>query len=551
MGAFLAGFTGGLTDALQKKHDQEEDQNKQRIGFYQKVMGDTSGAYSDQDRAEASKQMEKLLNPETRKTWKKIAPVFAHIVGKGQQQQQGPPMDTQPATQQGTNPPVQAPPSSPMSEQAPGTQPGSQNGVSSQAPAARKQAFMIGANPAQARQEQEARNQQAYDMKQKQLQDAELFKAGINRTTKRAEEEDKAEITAAQRKKAAEDFEKSDAAQALDPKQRATVKTHILTGVAPPAAEKPDKPTEYDKKQAIAEGAYREAHGLPPDATLTNSQKILADAAAKDVERKVTVPSELAATKTALQWQQSGTPEEKQAAATFLKKKELQQQAIQIRIDNGAKANASEAAPFIKKYAEDYANGVLKISEIPAKERDKVMSYMAASGMDSPMALTPAASKVLTEIDPVLNQIQAAKAEIEKVKDNNTPAYYFGDRLKYAMGLDTGTSALLANLSMASILGASRILKGGSSRTKTIFEEAQKHTPNPWKDSPKLIYDKLEQMEKSILDGKKALMEEGRRSGVPASSSKPPSSAPAKPAGKAGTTGDAAADAYLKKIGIQ
>ena len=133
------------------------------------------------------------------------------------------------------------------------------------------------------------------------------------------------------------------------------------------------------------------------------------------------------------------------------------------------------------------------------------------------MTLAPDAQKLLAMTAPILDQIQAAKKELEDrgLKDNNHDFYFARDRIKYAAGLDSGTTGLIAKLSMAGILGASRILKGGASRTKQIFQEAQQHTPNVWKDSPKLVYDKLSQMETSIQNGNAALYEEQRSGTAP------------------------------------
>lgn len=270
----------------------------------------------------------------------------------------------------------------------------------------------------------------------------------------------------------------------------------------PPKADK--EPNEYDKKLDLYTKMYREKNGLPADAKLSATQEAQAISQGQ---------------------QATETPEVKaQRAATLEATNERIQKARET-----ATANASEAT---KQYAEKYSKGDIKITDIPAKDRDAVVAYMGRAGLDQPETLIPAAQATLAQIDPVLDQIEAAKQALEKIKDKNVPLYYAEDYAKYKLGMDTGASGLIANLSMAGILGASRILKGGASRTKAIFEEAQQHTPSVWKDSPKLIYDKLTQMETSILKGKQALYEEGRRSGVstsPKGELKTPDSTPKQP----------------------
>jgi hypothetical protein len=518
MGAFLTGFTQGMAGALQRKHDAEEQQNKQKMAFYQKVMNDTSGVFSDEDHQEAAQQMQKLLNPEARKAFKNVAPILQKVMGAARQkQQQGPvPAPGVPAGKPVT--PDGDP--APMQEQAPGTQAGSQNGVR-QGPARAP----IGAGYSRQRMlNEQSKAETAADVRQRSMFD---YQQTRREQTARTERQDTAAIAAKDREERLKALEADPNFQAMDPKQKSAARLEVGYGIKLPAGEKEQKPTGKERDDQLAVRAYNEAHRRPPDTPLQASEEIQARRAMKEAETPDKIPSALEQWREALTWSQSSDPDKATAGKQWLAAQQQRQQAVQIRIDNARQRGAEDAPDYVQRYASDYSTGKLKLSEIPMKDRNAVMRYMSQAGIETPVSLTPAAQTVLTQIDPVLNQIQAAKESLESTKGNNTPGYFFVDRVKYAMGVDTGASGLIANLSMSSILGASRILKGGASRTKAIFEEAEKHTPNVWKDSPKLVYDKLSQMEKSILEGKQALMEEGSRTGVvdrqPSRATPPPS----------------------------
>jgi hypothetical protein len=253
--------------------------------------------------------------------------------------------------------------------------------------------------------------------------------------------------------------------------------------------DKDPKESATDKNQQLAFDAYKEKNKITGELSAVQKQTAIAE-----------------------QKQSEESPDTK---VTRQLTQEMTKQRLQDARTKAAEKATADASESTKAFAQKLNSGDIKITDIPMKDRGTVIAYMSKAGLNEPTALIPAAQNVLTQIDPVLEQIEAAKQELESVKNDNQNFYYAKDFLEYKLGKDTGVSGLIANLSMAGILGASRILRGGASRTKAIFEEAQQHTPSVWKDSPKLIYDKLTQMEKSIISGKTALYEEGRRSGVP------------------------------------
>jgi hypothetical protein len=163
-----------------------------------------------------------------------------------------------------------------------------------------------------------------------------------------------------------------------------------------------------------------------------------------------------------------------------------------------------------KIWADNIKAGRAKIEQVPKELKTSVMREM---GVEAPRPLSSTAARVVSEIDPTLKQIQRLKAKLEPLKDNDTPGYFLPDRVAYAAGRAGTMGGDIADLSMAGVSGAARILKG-TSRAKAIFNRALEHTPNVWVDSPKNAYEKLSRMEANISDGRNAAVEEGDKYGV-------------------------------------
>src|ERR1043166_4665351 len=128
-------------------------------------------------------------------------------------------------------------------------------------------------------------------------------------------------------------------------------------------------------------------------------------------------------------------------------------------------------------------------------------------------ALTPAAQRVLYETEPVHDMINRIKAELEPHKNDNTPAANLLPRIAYALGYGTDQGAFLSALELTRITGGARLIRG-SSRAANVLEKAMIHTPNAWKDSSKLMYDKLSTIEKNLTDIEQAARTYGRKSGI-------------------------------------
>jgi len=112
---------------------------------------------------------------------------------------------------------------------------------------------------------------------------------------------------------------------------------------------------------------------------------------------------------------------------------------------------------------------------------------------------TPAGQTALQQTAPVLDQVDRAMKMLEPVKNDNQMLEYALKRLGYSVGLASDTSALINNLELGKIVGASRILRGGS-RSYEALKQAMIHLPDPKKDSPKLMYEKLQNIRRNLTD---------------------------------------------------
>ena len=172
----------------------------------------------------------------------------------------------------------------------------------------------------------------------------------------------------------------------------------------------------------------------------------------------------------------------------------------------------------------------LKLHE--ATRRDRAEDFkegQTASGEALPgmKALSTAAQNTVMTTDPILTQVQNLKDTIAPLKGNNTPGYYAADRLMYAMGMKSNiageTADQIANLELQKVVAAASVMKG-SSRTIQALRIAMQHTPDVWKDSPAMIYQKLDTIQNRLQDVINDAYTYGKKGGyVPANPTNPKS----------------------------
>jgi hypothetical protein len=118
--------------------------------------------------------------------------------------------------------------------------------------------------------------------------------------------------------------------------------------------------------------------------------------------------------------------------------------------------------------------------------------------------LTTQAQTVLEATSPVVEQVDRLLGDIKnlKLEGNNTPGYLSWARMKYGLGISSPEGTLgkdIAGLSLGSVVEAASVLKGAS-RSLAALKVAFEHTPNPWKDSPQLMAEKLKTIRERLQD---------------------------------------------------
>lgn len=137
--------------------------------------------------------------------------------------------------------------------------------------------------------------------------------------------------------------------------------------------------------------------------------------------------------------------------------------------------------------------------------------------------LPAAAEKVIITTQPVIDQTNALIKQIESLglANNNQPGYLAKDYIAYRFGHASPDGTLgsqIAALSLGSVVDAASALQG-SSRSITALKKAMEHTPNPLVDSPKLLHEKLLNINSRLND----MVNEARSGGQGQSVSQSPS----------------------------
>lgn len=137
--------------------------------------------------------------------------------------------------------------------------------------------------------------------------------------------------------------------------------------------------------------------------------------------------------------------------------------------------------------------------------------------------LPASAEKVIITTQPVIDQTNALIKQIESLglANNNQPGYLAKDYIAYRFGHASPDGTLgsqIAALSLGSVVDAASALQG-SSRSITALKKAMEHTPNPLVDSPKLLHEKLLNINSRLND----MVNEARSGGQGQSVSQSPS----------------------------
>ncbi len=153
------------------------------------------------------------------------------------------------------------------------------------------------------------------------------------------------------------------------------------------------------------------------------------------------------------------------------------------------------------------------IGKLDAKDRSKVAAAMAKNGERVPFDFSSAEQ---ISLDDSLNQvykIRAWQTQLQSMKGSdgqlsNQPLGQFWDRIKYWAGKDTPQSAIISDFSRERWAAIGGLVHGV--RRGDILRDMVTHTPDPWKDSVRIMNTKLEALSANYsLARATALLEHG------------------------------------------
>ena len=112
---------------------------------------------------------------------------------------------------------------------------------------------------------------------------------------------------------------------------------------------------------------------------------------------------------------------------------------------------------------------------------------------------TPEGQKVMMELVPRMQMIQRLRAALEPYKNNDVPAGSLLDSILYKLGYAGDQGSFLSQLNLGSIAQAGSLIRGVS-RAQQVLGQAMIHTPNAWRDSSKMMYQKLTEILQNMKD---------------------------------------------------
>ncbi|MDE1766577.1 MAG: hypothetical protein KGI27_09965 [Thaumarchaeota archaeon] len=139
--------------------------------------------------------------------------------------------------------------------------------------------------------------------------------------------------------------------------------------------------------------------------------------------------------------------------------------------------------------------------------------YLAKRGDPLPVALNASAQRDIRNVVSVNDSLKKLKTLLEPVKDKDTLGEDFWNRLKYSMGISGDSGGLISLGEMDRLRGTAQSLTG--LRTGfNIIEQGLIHTPNFWKDSGKLMYEKVKNMSDYLDNQEDNIYKFGSKTGV-------------------------------------
>lgn len=207
------------------------------------------------------------------------------------------------------------------------------------------------------------------------------------------------------------------------------------------------------------------------------------------------------------EWEKSFIKEQNRRPTTGEIDNRIKQQVqdrVSITVGTNQAATGANDPEVINGYVDDLMQGLTGRGQIPVaggmrNKVEKAFRDRVASGEHPPVPLTPAGQTSISQTVPLLQMVKRLQDGLKPYRDSNTPLGTAADRLLYGAGIATDASGNIANAELLKVLGAARVMRG-TSRAINALELAMEHLPNIKRDSGKLMWEKLNNLEQNLND---------------------------------------------------
>jgi hypothetical protein len=156
---------------------------------------------------------------------------------------------------------------------------------------------------------------------------------------------------------------------------------------------------------------------------------------------------------------------------------------------------------------------------VTGRDKMAVETYVAEHNLTTPDPMSAKGQSQLATIDPVISEVQGLLRTLDGDEYKKNP-YLGASYVQYKLGRSTPYNDLFTNLSFEGLRSGSAALQGMNSRAYPIIKKAFEHVPTldrgfgALPDTVPLMRDKLKTVLGLLQDGRKAVLDDERKSGI-------------------------------------
>jgi type II secretory pathway component PulJ len=151
-------------------------------------------------------------------------------------------------------------------------------------------------------------------------------------------------------------------------------------------------------------------------------------------------------------------------------------------------------------------NEAMRQQQFEANEVQRQIANQLAQNKydDARNDLIPQAVQTQMSASGLMDNLNRLEQKIAPLKGNNWPGTFLWDRLQYAAGHAPKGSLLegndIAAAAVNQVQGGAMWMRAAGTRNPMVFQKAQEHIFDPWKDSPDNALEKIQNLKKNIID---------------------------------------------------